>query len=58
MKVSCIGLINVCSYVVFAEIVGVSILFLIAWAYAIFCLPSVVWDEARFPFPRLDIFVK
>jgi hypothetical protein len=37
VKDSCIILISVCSCVMFAVIVGVSILFLVAWTYVIFC---------------------
>jgi hypothetical protein len=50
VKDSYIILISVCSSVLFAVIVGVSIVFLVAWAYVIFCCPSVFCGAAGFPF--------
>jgi hypothetical protein len=54
VKDSCIILNNVCSCVLFAVIVGISILFLVAWAYVIFGHPSVFCGAAglSFSYPR------
>jgi hypothetical protein len=46
VKDSCIILISVCSCVMLPVIVGVSILFLVAWAYNIFGRPSVFCGAA------------
>jgi hypothetical protein len=51
-------LISVCSCVLFAGIFGVSILFLVVWAYVIFILPSVAWGTAGLSLSCLCIFVK
>jgi hypothetical protein len=51
---SCIILSSVCSYVLFAVIVGVSILFLVAWVYVIFSHPSVFCGA---PFSCPGVFV-
>jgi hypothetical protein len=58
VKDSCNGLISVCSFVLFAGIFVVSILFLVDWAYVIFALPSVAWGAAGLSFSYLGIFVK
>jgi hypothetical protein len=50
VKDSFIILITVCSCVLFAVIVGVSIVFLVAWAYVIFGRPSVFFGAAGFSF--------
>jgi hypothetical protein len=57
VKDSCIIFISVCSYVLFAVIIGVSILFLIAWACVIFIRPSVFCGVAGPSFSCLDVFV-
>jgi hypothetical protein len=56
-KGTCIILISVSSCVLFDVIVGVSILFLVAWAYVIFGRPSVFCGAAGFPFSCPDVFV-
>jgi hypothetical protein len=50
VKEFCIILVSVCSYVLFAVILGVSILFLVAWAYVIFGLLSVFCGTAGLSF--------
>jgi hypothetical protein len=55
-KVSCIILISVFSFVLFAVIVGFSILFLIARAYAIFGRPSVFYGDAGLSFSCPGVF--
>jgi hypothetical protein len=50
VKDSCIILISVCSFVLFAVIVGVSMVFLVAWAYVIFGRPSVFCGAAGLSF--------
>jgi hypothetical protein len=50
VKDSRIILISVCSRVLFAVIVGVSILFLVAYAYVIFGRPSVFCGAAGLSF--------
>jgi hypothetical protein len=57
VKDSCVILISVCSCVLLAVIVGVSILFLVAWAYVIFGRPSVFYGAAGLSFSCPDVFV-
>jgi hypothetical protein len=57
MKDSCIILVSVCSCVPFAVIVGVLILFLVAWAYVIFGRPSVFCGAAGLSFSCPGVFV-
>jgi hypothetical protein len=57
VKDSCIILIGVCSCVLFAVIVGISILFLVAWACAIFAHPSVFCGAAGLSFSCPGVFV-
>jgi hypothetical protein len=57
VKDSCIILINACPFVLFAVISGVSILFLVAWAYVIFGRPSVFCGAAGFSFSCPGVFV-
>jgi hypothetical protein len=57
LKDSCIILISVCSCVLFAVIVGVSIVFLVAWTYVIFGRPSVFCGAAGLPFSCPGVFV-
>jgi hypothetical protein len=54
---SCIILISVCSFVLFAVIVGFSTVFLVARAYLIFGRSSVFCGAAGFPFPCPSVFV-
>jgi hypothetical protein len=56
VKDSCIILISVCSCVLFAVIVGVSILFLVAWAYVIFGRPSVFFGATGLLFSYPGVF--
>lgn len=58
VKNSSISLINMLSFVLFAEIFVVSILFLIAWAYMISDLPSVYCSAAWLSSSCLGVFVK
>jgi hypothetical protein len=57
VKDSCIILISVCSCVLFAVIVGVSIVFMVAWAYFIFGHPSVFSGAAGLLFSCPGVFV-
>jgi hypothetical protein len=54
VKDSCIILISVCSCMLFAEIVGISILFLVDWAYVIF-YPSVFCGAVGLLFSCPDV---
>jgi hypothetical protein len=56
VKDSCIILISVCSCVLFAVIVDVSIVFLVSWAYVIFGRPSVFCGAVGLPFSYPDVF--
>jgi hypothetical protein len=57
VKDSCISLINVCSCVLFAVIVGVSILFIVAWAYPTVGRHSVFCGAVGLSFSYTDTFV-
>jgi hypothetical protein len=57
VKYSYVILTSVCSCVLFGVIVGVSILFLVAWAYVIFGCPSVVCGAAGFSLSCPTVFV-
>jgi hypothetical protein len=57
VKDSCIILISVCSCVLFAVIVGISILFVVACAYVIFDSPSVFCGAVGFLFSCPGVFV-
>jgi hypothetical protein len=57
VKDSRIILISVCSCVLFAVVVGVSILFLVACAYVIFGRPSVICGAAGLSFSCSGVFV-
>jgi hypothetical protein len=57
VKDSCIILIGVCPCMLFAVIVGVSILFLVAWAYVIFSHPSVFCGAAGLSFSCPGVFL-
>jgi hypothetical protein len=57
VKDSCIILINVCYCVLFAVIVGVLILFLVAWVYVSFGRPLVFCGAAGLSFPCPGVFV-
>jgi hypothetical protein len=57
VKDFCVILISVCLCVLFNAIVGVSILFLVAWVYVIFCPPSMFCDAAELSFPYSLVFV-
>jgi hypothetical protein len=57
VKDSCIILISVCSFMLILVIVGVSILFLVAWAYVIFGRPSVFCCAVGFSFSCPGVFV-
>jgi hypothetical protein len=54
---SCIILFGVCSCVLSAVIVGVSIVFLVAWAYVVFGRPSVFCGAAGLSFSYPGVFV-
>jgi hypothetical protein len=56
-KDSCIILNSVCYCVLFAVIVGVSLLSLLAWAYTIFGSPSVFCGAAGLPFSCQGVFL-
>jgi hypothetical protein len=57
VKDSCVTLVSECSCVLFAVIDGVSIEFLVAWAYVIFGRPSVSCRVAGLSFSCPVVFV-
>jgi hypothetical protein len=57
VKDSCTILISVCSCVLFAVIVGISLLFMVAWAYVIFSRPSVLCGCAGHLFSCRSVYV-
>jgi hypothetical protein len=58
VKDSCITLINVFSYVLVADIFGISILFPVAWAYVISDLLLAFCGTVGFSYSCLGIFVR